>query len=111
MHVPTVTVEVVPDPIPDDLHILDVREQTEWDHGHIDGSQHIPMSELGQRVDEVPGDQRVLVVCTMGGRSARAVAWLSQQGHNAFNLDGGLIEWAGAGRPLVSETGNPPQVV
>ena len=111
MHVPTVTIAGVPDPIPEGLHILDVREQIEWDNGHIEGSHHIPLSQLGQRVEEVPADQQVLVVCTIGGRSARAVAWLSQQGHDAFNLDGGLIEWAGAGRPLVSETGHPPQVV
>ena len=97
MHVPSVTVDGVPDPIPESLH--------------IEGSHHIPLSVIGERVDEVPGDQKVLVVCTIGGRSARVAAWLSQNGRDAFNLDGGLIDWVGAGRPLVSETGNPPQVV
>lgn len=111
MHVPSVTVEGVPDPIPDDIHVLDVREQVEWDQGHIEGSHHIPLSTFGERVDEVPGDRQILVVCTIGGRSARVAAWLSQNGRDAFNLDGGLIDWVGAGRPLVSETGNPPQVV
>jgi rhodanese-related sulfurtransferase len=111
MHVPTVTIEGVPDPIPDGLHVLDVREQLEWNHGHIEGAQHIPLSELGERADEVPSDQQVLVVCSIGGRSARAVAWLAQKGHDAFNLDGGMHEWADAGRPMVSETGDPPHVV
>jgi rhodanese-related sulfurtransferase len=111
MQVPAVSVEGVPDPIPDDLHILDVREQLEWDYGHIEGSQHIPLSQLGQRTEEVPHDRRILVVCAVGGRSAQVVAWLARNGVDAVNLDGGLMEWAGAGRPLVSETGNPPQVV
>lgn len=111
MQVPSLSVEGVPDPIPEDLHILDVREKLEWDHGHIDGAQHIPLSELGQRTDEVPRDKRLLVVCSIGGRSAQVVAWLSRNGLDAVNLDGGMIEWAGAGRPMVSETGNPPQVV
>lgn len=112
MHgVPTVSIDGIPDPVPDGVHILDVREQVEWDHGHIDIAQHIPLSELGNRTDEVPRDKQLLVVCKMGGRSAQVVAWLTQQGLDAYNLDGGMIDWAGAGRPMVSETGNPPQVV
>jgi rhodanese-related sulfurtransferase len=110
MRVPTVTIHGVPDPLPEDLHVLDVREQVEWDHGHIEGSQHIPLGELGRRVDEVP-DKQTLVVCKVGGRSARAVAWLGRLGRDAVNLDGGMLDWAGAGRPLVSETGAPPHVV
>jgi rhodanese-related sulfurtransferase len=39
------------------------------------------------------------------------VSWLTRNGVDAVNLDGGMIQWAGAGRPMVSETGNPPQVV
>ena len=111
MQVPTVTIDGVPDPIPEGLHVLDVREQLEWDHGHIEGAQHIPLSELGHRAGEVPQDRQLLVVCSIGGRSAKAVAWLAQQGHEAVNLDGGMLDWADAGRPMVSETGRPPQVV
>lgn len=110
MHVPTVAIDGVPDPVPEELHVLDVREQVEWDHGHIDGAQHIPIGELGARLDEVP-DRQVLVVCKIGGRSAQVVAWLTHQGRDAVNLDGGMLDWAAAGRPMVSETDHPPQVV
>jgi rhodanese-related sulfurtransferase len=110
MRVPTVGLDGVPDPLPEDLHVLDVREHVEWDHGHIEGAQHIPLGELPARIDEVP-DRQTLVVCKIGGRSAQAVAWLTQQGRDAANLDGGMLDWAEAGRPLVSETGRPPQVV
>ena len=56
-------------------------------------------------------DGQTLVVCKVGGRSAQAVMWLAQQGRDVVNLDGGLLDWAAAGRSLVSETGRPPQVV
>jgi len=110
MQVPTVTIDSVPDPLPEGLTVLDVREQIEWDHAHIDGALHIPLGELMQRVDEVPATQ-TLVVCKVGGRSAQATAWLAQQGREVVNLDGGMLDWSEAGRPMVSETGRPPQVV
>lgn len=110
MRVPTVAVDGVPDPLPEGLHVLDVREPLEWQYGHIEGAQHIPLGQLGGRLDEIP-DRQTLVVCKVGGRSAQAVAWLTQQGHDAVNLDGGMLDWAAAGRPVVSETGHPPQVV
>jgi rhodanese-related sulfurtransferase len=65
---------------------------------------------LPVRIDEVPSGQ-ILVVCKVGGRSAQATMWLNNQGYEAVNLDGGMLDWAGAGRPMVSETGGTPQVV
>jgi len=108
--VPTVAVDGVPDPLPDELVVLDVREPVEWVHAHIEGAVHIPLMELPQRLDEVPSGQ-TLVVCKIGGRSSQAVAWLKQHGRDAVNLHGGMLDWEAAGRPMVSETGHPPQVV
>jgi rhodanese-related sulfurtransferase len=108
--VPTVAITGVPDPLPEGLAVLDVREPVEWQHGHIDGALHIPMNELPSRLDELP-DEQLLVVCKVGGRSARVVGWLVQQGREAVNLDGGMLDWEAAGRAMVSETGGPPQVV
>jgi rhodanese-related sulfurtransferase len=110
MHVPTVSVTGVPDPLPEGVAVLDVREEIEWVHGHIEGAVHIPLATLPERVSDVPEGQ-VLVVCKIGGRSARAVAYLAHAGYDAVNLDGGMLDWEAAGRPLVSETGAPPQVV
>ncbi len=108
--IPTVGIDGVPDPLPEGLAVLDVREPVEWQHGHIAGAVHIPLSELPARVGEVPAEQ-TLVVCKVGGRSARAVAWLAAQGHDVVNLDGGMLDWEAAGRAMVSETDGPPQVV
>jgi rhodanese-related sulfurtransferase len=108
--VPTVAISGVPDPLPEGLSVVDVREPVEWQYGHIEGAVHIPLGELTGRLDEVPEGQ-TLVVCKVGGRSAQAVMRLSQQGRDVVNLDGGLLEWEAAGRALVSETGQPPIVV
>jgi rhodanese-related sulfurtransferase len=108
--IPTVAVGGVPDPVPEGLHVLDVREDDEWQAGHIQGARHVPLHELVARLGEMPEGQ-TLVVCRVGGRSARAVAYLQQQGYDAVNLDGGLLDWEAAGRLLVSETAAPPQVL
>ena len=108
--IPTVTVDQLLLPLPEGVTVLDVREQVEWDHGHIEGSRHIPMTEVPARIGEVPTDGNVLVVCRVGGRSARVVQFLQQQGIEAINLDGGLVEWHAAGLPLVGDAGVPTVV-
>jgi rhodanese-related sulfurtransferase len=108
--IPTVAITGVPDPLPEDLHVLDVREPHEWVHGHIDGAVHIPLRDLPARLSEVPQGQ-TLVVCRVGARSAQAAGYLQQQGHDVVNLDGGMLDWARSGRSMVSENGQSPQVV
>ena len=108
--IPSMTVSDLDDPLGDELSVIDVREQVEWDHGHIDGAVHLPMTEFVDRRAELP-DGRLLVVCRVGNRPARVTAYLVQQGYDAVNLDGGMVDWAAAERPMVSETGAPPQVV
>jgi rhodanese-related sulfurtransferase len=108
--IPTVATAGVPDPLPEGLHVLDVREDVEWAHGHIDGATHIPLHELPSRVAELREGQ-TLVVCRSGGRSHQAVAYLQQSGHDAVNLGDGMLGWQAAGRPLVSRTGEVPRVL
>jgi rhodanese-related sulfurtransferase len=96
--------------VPADAWLLDVREPYEWAAGHAPGAVHIPMGELVARLDEIPGDQDVVVVCKVGGRSAQVVDYLVQIGRSAVNLDGGMHAWQAAGRPMVSESQTPPTV-
>lgn len=98
--IPTTDVHDLPEPIPADLVVLDVREDHEWSAGHIDGAVHIPLGELQARVGELDPAARTLVVCHVGGRSARATAWLDAQGHDVVNLAGGMEAWEQAGRPV-----------
>lgn len=94
-----------------ELHLLDVREQDEWDAGHIDGAQHIPLGELGARVGEVRKDRVVVAVCRSGSRSDRAAKGLRASGFEAENLDGGVTAWARSGLPLVATTGGAGRVI
>lgn len=110
IQIPSVPVADVSDPLPPGLAVLDVREPLEWQHGHIEGAVHVPLMELPQRFQELPVGP-LLVVCRVGARSAQATAYLAQQGLDATNLDGGMLDWAEAGRPMVSETGTTAQVV
>jgi rhodanese-related sulfurtransferase len=109
--VPQVDIRELPDPLPPDLFVLDVREFDEWQAGHVAGSLHIPLMTLPQRLDEVPPDRDLLVVCKVGARSAQATVFLQAQGFVAANLANGLVAWEYAGRPLVSDTGTPAFVV
>jgi len=80
--------------------ILDVREATErtGDLGAIDGSLHIPLGELQQRVAEVPRDKPVVCVCRSGRRSAQAAVLLEKAGvHDVANVTGGMIRWRALG--------------
>ncbi len=76
---------------------LDVREQFEWDGGHLEDSQHIPMGDVPARLDEVDRDTQIVVICHLGQRSEMVAQWLRQQGYDAHNLDGGLEAWSRAG--------------
>jgi rhodanese-related sulfurtransferase len=92
--------------------ILDVREPDEWAAGHAPGAVHIPLGELPARLAELAdlGPGSVAVTCRGGGRSSRAVAWLTQQGYDVSNLDGGMKAWLAAGKPMLSDGDLAPHV-
>jgi rhodanese-related sulfurtransferase len=92
-------------------HLLDVREDDEWQAGHIEGSLHIPLGELGDRLGELPAGRRIVAVCRSGSRSAAAVRGLAQRGYDAQNLDGGVTAWSRAGLPLVDANGRAGRVI
>jgi rhodanese-related sulfurtransferase len=94
----------------DEVLLLDVREQEEWDAGHIEGSVHIPMGELGARQEELPSDRPIVAVCRSGNRSAAVTQALSRAGYEAHNLVGGVAEWKGQRLPLVDADGAPGEV-
>lgn len=75
-------------------HLLDVRQPDEWAVCSIEGAQLIPLGELPARVEELPRDKRLIIHCKAGGRSARAVAWLMEQGfEDVWNVEGGMDAW------------------
>lgn len=84
-----------------DVYLIDVREQWEYDEGHIPGVTLIPMNEIPNRLTEIPTDKEVIVTCRSGNRSGQITDYLRQQGFdNVHNMSGGIVEWEAAGYPV-----------
>lgn len=82
----------------DDVYVIDVREQWEYDEGHIPGVTLIPMSQVPDRLDEIPLDKEVIVTCRSGNRSGQITDYLRQIGFdNVHNMSGGIVAWEAAG--------------
>ena len=85
------------------VDIIDIREAQELASGTIPNARHIPMASLPMRIDELPRDKQVVMVCRSGARSGHACAWLMQQGfNNVLNLRGGMMAWHSCGLDLQS---------
>lgn len=79
--------------------LIDVRERDEFATGHVPGAVNLPMSELGDLLQELP-DGAFDVICQLGGRSARVVEALEARGYDATNVDGGTAQWIAEGRAV-----------
>jgi rhodanese-related sulfurtransferase len=97
--------------VPADAILLDVREDDEWAAGHAENAVHIPMGEIAARIAEVPEGDRVHVVCRVGGRSAQVTQYLIAQGIDAVNVNGGMLDWEAADRPVVGGDGSMGHVL
>lgn len=83
--------------------ILDVRQPDEWNAVHIPGATLIPLDQLAARVNEVPRDQEVVVVCRSGNRSQQGREILKNAGfQQVTSMSGGLNQWSAAGRPTAT---------
>ena len=85
--------------------LLDVREDDEWQRGHAEGALHIPMGDVPARIAEIDTDAALFVVCHAGGRSQRVAQYLARNGYEPMNVSGGMLAWAEAGRPVVTDDG------
>lgn len=100
--------------LPQDVVLLDVRENDEWRAGHAPQAVHVPMGQVPQRLEEIIAafpDPPVHVVCRAGVRSAQITAYLAARGVDAVNVEGGMQSWSADGRPLVAETSAAPRVI
>ncbi len=77
------------------LLVVDVREQEEYDQGHIQGTLLIPMGAVPNRIGELPKEKDIVLVCASGARSSQVAQFLVEQGYlKVFNLEGGISAWS-----------------
>jgi rhodanese-related sulfurtransferase len=88
--------------------LVDVREQHEWDAGHVPEAVHMPIGELDAAA--LPSGVPILTTCRSGGRGARAAAALRAAGLPARDLAGGMRGWQDAELPLESSDGGAGEV-
>lgn len=134
-----ITLEQAKEKLASGALLLDVRNEDEWQAGHIPGALFRPLptikadpasaaAELRSRMsgtapvvtpEEKPGleggrggsPREVVVVCRSGQRSRTAAEILRHHGVLAYNLEGGMKAWAAAGLDMVSESGDDPSVI
>ncbi|WP_082795323.1 rhodanese-like domain-containing protein [Alkalihalobacillus trypoxylicola] len=77
--------------------LIDVREQREYEGGHILGSRNIPLSQMRQRLNEIRTDQPVYLYCQSGARSRQAARVIKKKrgAENLHHLKGGFKKWEG----------------
>lgn len=84
-----------------EVALFDVRGPAETARGIIEGARLLPLHLVPMNVDQFPRDQDVVIYCHSGARSAQACQFLASQGfERLYNLDGGVMYWAGSGLPL-----------
>ncbi len=85
----------------EDITIVDVRRQNEWDDGHIGGSMHIYLGRLPTRIEEIPKNRPITVICKTGNRSSFGASVLLRAGfEDVQNCLGGIDAWRRSGYPL-----------
>jgi rhodanese-related sulfurtransferase len=84
------------------VQVVDVRERTEWDAGHIPGSLHVPYHDLHDLPGGLDATRPVAVICASGQRSAIGASLLRRAGASEVLhvVDGGVGTWERAGHPI-----------
>jgi len=80
---------------------LDVRTPAEVARGKIAGCENVPLHLIPLKVSEYETDEKIIIYCQTGARSAQACAFLASKGiENAINVRGGIVAWARMGYPI-----------
>jgi rhodanese-related sulfurtransferase len=82
------------------VYVLDVRQPGEWRHGHIRGSENLPLMKLKRGLATLPRDKTIVTVCASGHRSKAAARKLQRAGYQVENLEGGMHAWTRSGLPV-----------
>jgi len=85
--------------------VVDVRNDDEYATGHVSGAASLPLPEIEARMQELPKDQTVYLLCQSGGRSGKAADLLSEAGYDVRSVAGGTTAWVEAGGEVTPGAG------
>jgi rhodanese-related sulfurtransferase len=102
MDVPQISVNELSNVINEGSLLIDVRDPEEHTTARVPQAVSIPLSSVPDRLEEVPTDGPVYVICAKGGRSQMAAEFYAQQGVQAINVTGGTDAWLKAGHKHLS---------
>jgi rhodanese-related sulfurtransferase len=84
----------------DGATIVDVREPDEFAQVRAAGAVNVPMSQIIDRIDELPENETLYLICAVGGRSSKVAEYLESRDFDVVNVDGGTHAWTDAGLPV-----------
>ena len=94
-----------------EIQLVDCREQYEWDAGRVESAIHVPLNSImagaGGDLDQ---SKPIAVICRSGNRSELATTMFQARGFEAYNVEGGMEEWAREGLPFNTPDGSPGRV-
>lgn len=97
--------------VPPGVTLVDVREENEFLAGHATGALNVPMSTLRDRVDELPKEGIIYLICRSGARSKASGEFLAEHGYDVVNVSDGTLGWQQSGREMEAADGADPQVI
>ncbi|MGO3732094.1 MAG: rhodanese-like domain-containing protein [Vagococcus sp.] len=89
--VPSISAQELEQLLTKPIELIDVRSPMEFSGGHIPKAKNVPLD----RIQTYKPKGKVYVVCQSGPRSKRAVQYLTSQGVDAYNIEGGMMRWTG----------------
>jgi rhodanese-related sulfurtransferase len=102
MEVPEIDVAELAKARADGAPLIDVREPDEYTTAHVPGAVLVPLATVPERLEDVPPEGPVYVICAVGQRSRRAAEFYRSQDIDAINVAGGTTAWIEAGEPTSS---------
>jgi rhodanese-related sulfurtransferase len=88
------------------IQVIDVRESSEWEAGHVGGATHIEFEQVAANADAIDKGTPVVFQCRGGSRSEMIAAAFRESGWESYNMDGGLRAWQERGLPIEPDGGH-----
>ena len=108
---PSIQPEQLENLIQDGFKLIDVREQDEWNAGHHQSAEHIPMGMITESMDRFKDSEKYIFVCRSGARSGRVTNFITSQDIESYNLLGGMKALQNFTEKIFNSEGNSGQII